>query len=803
MDTQKHADLPDIVDRIDPAECDYTEWTQIGMALKACGLGVEVWDAWSAKDTKRYHQGECAKKWATFGGEGVSSGTIIHIAEDHNVDIFPEEEKGRALGWDEPIDILLDDEYDDYDFPSKRKPVEKDETVFIDKTWVEGKPLPVPSDDVWNPIQEITAYISTLFEADEYVGYVMESWEKDGRFLPSKGSYARTSSEILRDLNHYQDIGMAMADYNPQAGAWVRFNALDGQGVRNSNVAEFRYALVESDSMSKEMQYALMEQLELPIATLVDSGNKSLHAIVRVDAADYAEYKKRVDSLYDVCKKNGLILDTQNKNPSRLSRLPGVMRGENKQYLVATNIGKESWAEWWDWIQAVNDDLPDPEGLSEIWDDMPQLAPPLIDGILRQGHKMLIAGPSKAGKSYALIELCAAIAEGKPWFGWQCAQGRVLYVNLELDRPSALHRFRDVYAALGWAPINIDNIDIWNLRGKSVPMDKLAPKLIRRSAKKNYIAVVIDPIYKVITGDENSADQMAAFCNSFDLVASQLGCAVIYCHHHSKGAQGSKRSMDRASGSGVFARDPDALIDMSQLNITDDVLQARQSEVDWMQIQAWMNMYVPGWKQTLTPDEQAGPVAVCAWAQQHLAPQYYQSLLSIGEATKQAAKTWTAWRLDGTLREFPKFDEKNLWFQYPLHCPDLTGALDDLLVEGEFVNIYDKNDPKAQRIRDKAAATHKENAKANQEKKKKAVRAGLEACAENGIEPTRANLLEAINDCELYEDGEMTATMLKNITTQSTSPWSPFYVDRKTKCVIDTHSDEDKPLNWDGNIKEP
>ena len=49
-------------------------------------------------------------------------------------------------------------------------------------------------------------------------------------------------------------------------------------------------------------------------------------------------------------------------------------------------------------------------------------------------------------------------------------------------------------------------------------MDKLAPKLIRRASKKKYIAVVIDPIYKVITGDENSADQMAHFCNQFDKV---------------------------------------------------------------------------------------------------------------------------------------------------------------------------------------------------------------------------------------------------------------------------------------------
>ena len=57
-------------------------------------------------------------------------------------------------------------------------------------------------------------------------------------------------------------------------------------------------------------------------------------------------------------------------------------------------------------------------------------------------------------------------------------------------------------------PANLRNFDVWNLRGKAVPMDKLAPRLIRRAAKRDYIAIVIDPIYKVITGDENSADQI-------------------------------------------------------------------------------------------------------------------------------------------------------------------------------------------------------------------------------------------------------------------------------------------------------
>ena len=106
--------------------------------------------------------------------------------------------------------------------------------------------------------------------------------------------------------------------------------------------------------------------------------------------------------------------------------------------------------------------MPEPESIASIWDNLPELSPSLIDGVLRQGHKMLIAGPSKAGKSYALIEMCCAIAEGKKWLKWNCTKGRVLYVNLELDRASCFHRFKDVYTALNWNPDNINNIDICN-----------------------------------------------------------------------------------------------------------------------------------------------------------------------------------------------------------------------------------------------------------------------------------------------------------------------------------------------------
>ena len=650
--------LTEILEYIDPSTCSYQEWINVGMALKHEGYTVSDWDMWSMKDVNRYHSGECAKKWATFQGSSapVTAGTIIQMAKENG---YHYENVSAELDWDSEIGS-------------------KDELVVVDRNWLERSEIHIP--EQWNPTEQIITYLETLFEPDENVGYVTESWEHDGKFLPSKGCYDRTAGQLIKELYQCKgDIGSVLGDYNSEVGAWIRFNPLDGKGVKNENVTEFRYALVESDTMDISAQKAIITELELPVAALVYSGKKSLHAIVKIDASTYEEYKKRVDYLYNVCNKNGLKLDIQNRNPSRLSRMPGIMRNGKKQYLLDTNIGKENWNEWREWIESVNDDLPDPESMADVWDNLPSLAPPLIDGVLRQGHKMLIAGPSKAGKSYALIELCCAIAEGKKWLEWQCTQGRVMYVNLELDRASCLHRFKDVYTALGITPNNLSNIDIWNLRGRSVPMDKLAPKLIRRASKKNYIAIIIDPIYKVITGDENSADQMAHFCNQFDKVCTELGCAVIYCHHHSKGAQGGKRSMDRASGSGVFARDPDALIDLVELELNDDILKQEKNKAVCKVCEGWLYKYDKLYH--ASQDDLCSETQMLALCREYLENDAYECVIEDVGKVRKEVESRSAWRIEGTLREFPKFAPVNLWFKYPVHSIDNIGVLKDIAVD--------------------------------------------------------------------------------------------------------------------------
>ena len=195
----------------------------------------------------------------------------------------------------------------------------------------------------------------------------------------------------------------------------------------------------------------------------------------------------------------------------------------------------------------------------------------LIDGVLRQGHKMIVSAPSKAGKSFALMRLAIGIAEGMKWFGSECRQGKVLFVNMEIDGASCYNRFRAIYKAMGMNfDIHAENLTIWNLRGFSMPLSDLTPHIIRE-AGKDYAAIVIDPLYKVMDGDENSNSDIGRMVGHFDRIARETGASVIYAHHFAKGTGGDRDTIDRGACAGTFSRDPDAILTMTQLEMEDEV----------------------------------------------------------------------------------------------------------------------------------------------------------------------------------------------------------------------------------------
>lgn len=582
------------LDAIDPAMLPYEDWLHVGMALKSEGLPCAVWDSWSAKDGPRYRPGDCLRKWSSFNGDGWTIGTIYRMAEERGWSAY------KKYTWDDFLPAYAEN---------------------YDEVIASG------AKDEEQPWQMAVRYLETLFTPDESVSYVHSAAYKEDRdkWVPADAGHVRKVSALIRDLKKYKRLDEAFGTINSEAGAWIRHNPATGAG--DKDITRYGYVLVESDDLPIEDQKKLMISLKLPIAAMIESGGKSVHAIVKIQAKDKAEFRQRVEFLFDYLTKHKFIVDEANKNPARLSRLPGAERNGKIQRLIATNIGCESWADWKDYIEGIDDDLPPILDFFEQAQNPPSLSPELIGGILREGNKMIITGESKAGKTCLSQELAVCIAEGKPWLGkFKCEQGKVLYMNLEVEEASLFFRFKTIYESNGWQiGENAHNIHPWNLRGKALPLDKLADKVIRRCRGQNYKLIILDPLYKVQQGDENSAEAISTFCNALDRIAHETGAAVVYDHHHPKGTAGQKKVIDRGAGSGVFARDADALCDLSFLDPSPQLMEVIGSQVE------------------------------------------------SGEKPMQIAFV---------LRDFKDIEPINIWFKFPVHYVDSADLLNGAAVEG-------------------------------------------------------------------------------------------------------------------------
>lgn len=601
----------ELLDWIPCSSCNYTDWINVGMALKAEGASFSLFDEWSAKDPGRYSRQECMSKWFSFDKSGITGGTLVHMAE-MNGWVKPSAGKSEYFS-DNGKQYKATMDLDESGYFGSIYFEEADSDLIVkDEGLLQIEEFFEPDDDKWNPVSDLRTYLETVFEPSDIIGYTVTSKRNNrGKLAPfHKGVYNRTAQEIIDDLNKYNSVSKAIGTYDQEAGAWIRFNPLNGLGVDNSNVTDYRYTLVESDDMELGKQIAIIRKLMLPVVALVYSGGKSIHAIVHVDARTKDEYVKRVSYIYEICEKNGLVLDKQNKNPSRLSRMPGVIREGHKQFLIDTNIGMDSYEAWQDWVEEETNNLPDPTVISEYWDNRPVQDPELIAGILRQGRKMMIGGASKIGKTSLMIQLALSICNGFPWLGFPCEQKKILYLNFELPEATFNERLEEICRRKGWNLKEVTgNFHILHLRGTSFEsVDVFVDNLCRKFKNSGYGALFIDPIYKINDGDENKAVDVARFTKRLDKITKEMHTSMIYVHHFSKGKQSNKDAMDRFSGSGVAARDADVILSLTEL------------KVPW-------------------------------------------------------GETRRAFRMESTLREFKDIEPVNLWFDHPVHSVDDSGKL--------------------------------------------------------------------------------------------------------------------------------
>jgi RecA-family ATPase len=394
-----------------------------------------------------------------------------------------------------------------------------------------------------------------------------------------------------------------------EGGHFIRINPMrvGPESKKDADVTAFRHVLVECDKDSegsiipKDRQLGAILTSGFPITAILDSGNKSIHAWVRVDAKDAEEYRTRAAEVFSVF---GDWVDTSNKNPSRYSRCPDGHRtvsGELvKQALLMTHVGATSWDSWkreHDKTQAlaaatsphsagVLEQLSDSFGPSipsqaeplkieetpsllaqfpvissqNLQVEFPNPPEPVIEEIVGEGEKLILGGSSKAGKTYCLLNLAASVQSGEMWLGFQCRKGDVLFLNFEVSGPRMAERARH----LKGAGVSLDGVDFLNLRGARFDWIELTAALEFLSRKKRYTLIIIDPIYKLLgQANENDNSAVAVILSEIERIAVETKAVTAFAHHFSKGNKSESASIDRLSGAGAFARDPDAILTLT------------------------------------------------------------------------------------------------------------------------------------------------------------------------------------------------------------------------------------------------
>jgi hypothetical protein len=252
----------------------------------------------------------------------------------------------------------------------------------------------------------------------------------------------------------------------------------------------------------------------------------------------------------------------------KIVKLPGLpvggdivdFDGEIAGSAGATRAEIEHLADTVSWTDST-DAGPDltPTALSNLWKTDAELREPVIDGLLRRGQVGNLVSTSKAYKTFLVLLLAICMAMKRAWLDvFPTVGGRVLMIDLELQKPDITQRTRELVKALHAPPEIADQIDVLSFRGRNGNIDQIETMLLTMKPG-TYSLVILDPLYKSYPPDfdENSNAQMTVLYRRFERIAEHLDCAMVIVHHATKGSQSEKRVVDVGAGAGSQSRSAD------------------------------------------------------------------------------------------------------------------------------------------------------------------------------------------------------------------------------------------------------
>jgi RecA-family ATPase len=163
----------------------------------------------------------------------------------------------------------------------------------------------------------------------------------------------------------------------------------------------------------------------------------------------------------------------------------------------------------------------------------------VVDGLIKRGDCVLLAGRPKSGKSWLLLQLAQAIDTGKPFLGRATTKCSVLYLALE-DGAQRIHERQHIRKwkpeaacfAFGMLPLSDDGLDQL------------------RNAAHAFDVVVIDTLRAACGAgvDENDNAEMGAIVQSLADYAHTECKTILISHHTRKGDAEDAFDLIRGAG---------------------------------------------------------------------------------------------------------------------------------------------------------------------------------------------------------------------------------------------------------------
>ena len=376
------------------------------------------------------------------------------------------------------------------------------------------------------------------FKMDEVICITNEvGQDEDGRYFPASRGTFQTVRWWLETFFGPNPTDREMFRDRPQ-GAYIRINPMkpDDYSGRDDAVSVYRHVLVEFDTRPKEEQYAIFKQSKLPISAVIDSGGKSLHAWVRVDASDFEEWKVRRQQVFDYL--SDYEPDEMTKNPSRWSRLGGVFRGANEQRIVALNVGVSGWDEWVSYLESS--EVPDEVSIEtlEAYDTDNDPTTVLGNRWLCQGGSLCVIGQSGIGKSSFLMQMAIMLAIGRPFFNIEVKRPyRCIVMQAENDTGDLAEAFKGIVGSMSLTEderkLLRTNIKFYRETVKvGLEFVKQARKLIVHNKADFFFA---DPLLSFAGGDISKQDYASQFLrNWITPVLMETNVVWVFLHHTGK-----------------------------------------------------------------------------------------------------------------------------------------------------------------------------------------------------------------------------------------------------------------------------